>query len=186
MRPSISTAFPIILMGLLAALTFWLERATQIDAAAPAQARHDPDYFVDNFTVQRFDLQGKLQHTVIARHMQHYPDDDSTDVVKPSITFHKNRPTVITADTANIDSGGKTVLLKGNVRSVSQNVQGPPTEVSTAAMTVLTEEEIARTDVPVTITQGLSVMQGTGMLLNNKTRIHTLNGRATGTIAPKQ
>lgn len=186
MRPGISSLFPILLMGLLAAMTFWLERAAQLAPSSNAAQRHDPDYFIENFTVERFDPQGKLQHTIVAKYMQHYPDNDSTDVTTPHITFHKTRQTVVTADTANIDSGGKTVVLNGHVRVLSNNPKGPPTEITSTTMTVFPDDEIAQTKAAVTITQGKSVLHGSGMHANNKTKIATLHGRATGTIAPKQ
>lgn len=180
-----SSLFPIGMLMTLAALTFWLDRATQIQESGPAVKRHDPDYYVDNFTVRRFDPKGALQHTLKATHMVHFADDDSTEVSKPDLTYHTLRPTRITAESAWLDSGGKTVIFRDNVVVVHSNPNAPPTEIRSPSLTVLPDDEIARTADPVVITQGLSVIHGRGMESNNKTRLATLGGRVNGVIESK-
>lgn len=183
MKFNSSTLFPILMLILLAGLTLWLERASQPEAAASRAARHDPDYIIDNFTAKRFDAQGKLYQTLEASQMRHYPDDDSSEADAPRMIYHSEQKTFLRADTAWIDSGGKTVVLKENVQVTHENAKGPPTQVTTSTLTVLPDDEIARTDAPVTITQGKSVVNGKGLEANNKTRISVLGGRVHGTIA---
>ena len=53
-----TTLFPLLLLGLLAALTFWLQRTTSFDDPMNrAKARHDPDSIIEHFTVQRLQSQ---------------------------------------------------------------------------------------------------------------------------------
>jgi lipopolysaccharide export system protein LptC len=170
---------------LLTALTLWLERASQPEAIVSGKTRHDPDYIVNNFTIKRFDAQGKLYQTLAAKEMRHYPDDDSTESDQPHLTYHQELKTFITADQAWIDSGGKTVQLERNVRVRHENAKGPETVLTTTSLTVLSDEEIARTKAPVTITQGGTVINGIGLESNNKTQINVLGGRVHGTIAPQ-
>lgn len=185
MRQFGGSLFPIGILTALAALTFWLERTTQLEESGPTAKRHDPDYYVENFTVQRFDPKGTLQHTVKAERMVHFPDDDSTEVTRPDLTYHTNRPTHITAERAWLDSGGKTVIFRDNVVVVHLNPKSPPTEIRAPTLTVLPDDEIARTPDPVVITQGLSVIHGRGLESNNKTKIATLGGRVNGIIESK-
>lgn len=173
------------MLFILAALTFWLDRASQFNGSEKKPLRHDPDYIVDNFTVKRFDAQGKLYQTLQADRMQHYPDDDSTEVELPRMVYHAERPTFIKADKAWIDSGGKTVQLEQNVLLIHENIGAPSTQITSSSMTVLPDEEVARTQVPVTITQGHSVIHGQGLDANNKTQISVMRGRIQGTIAPQ-
>lgn len=170
---------------LLAGLTFWLERASVSEIAAPQSRRHDPDYIVDKFTIKRFDPQGKLYQTLQGEQMRHYPDDDSTQADLPRMTYHRDLKTYISADQALIDSGGKTIQLERNVRVRHENANGPETVLTTTSLTVLTDDEIARTKAPVTITQGNTVINGVGLESNNKTQTSILGGRAHGTIAPR-
>jgi lipopolysaccharide export system protein LptC len=178
-----SVLFPLLMLLLLAGLTLWLERTSQPNSSKVLAARHDPDYIVDNFTVKRFDAQGKLYQTLQAKQMRHYPDDDSTEADLPRMTYHTERKTFLNADKAWIDSGGNTVVLKENVHVTHENPKGPPTELKTSILTVLPDEEIARTQAPVTIIQGKSVINGKGLESNNKTQTSVLGGRVHGTIA---
>jgi len=180
-----STLFPLLMLLLLAGLTLWLERASQPETVVSGKTRHDPDYIVNNFTITRFDAQGKLYQTLTAREMRHYPDDDSTEAEQPFMTYHGALKTFISADQAWIDSGGKTIELERNVRVRHENAKGPETVLTTTTLTVLSDDEIARTKAPVTITQGGTVVRGIGMESNNKTRISVLGGRVQGTIAPQ-
>lgn len=170
---------------LLAGLTLWLERTSQPETVTSGKTRHDPDYIVNNFTIQRFDATGKLYQTLAAKEMRHYPDDDSTEADFPHMTYHQELKTFINSDKAWFDSGGKTIQLEDNVRVRHENAQRPETVLTTTTLTVLSDEEIARTKAPVTITQGGTVIHGIGMESNNKTQISVLGGRAHGTIPPQ-
>ena len=67
MRLSTTRMFPLLLMLALAGLTFWLERTVREEEGVhPSQRRHDPDYVVDNLTHTRFDVQGRVESTLVA------------------------------------------------------------------------------------------------------------------------
>jgi lipopolysaccharide export system protein LptC len=184
MRTSGASLFPLALLGLLAALTFWLEQATQTSGGAnDGKNRHDPDFIIDNFKLRRFDPEGTLQHSVVARRMLHYPDDESTDVVEPRMTYHRDPATLITADAANLDKDGKHVKLMGNVQIVrGSGTNIGPTVIATSELNVTPDDEYAITDKPVTITRDASIVTGTGAEVNNKIHSAILFGRVHGTI----
>ena len=179
-----ASLFPLLLVALLAALTLWLERASQTDdVGRRANARHDADFFVEHFTVRRFGTDGSLQHTVTADKMLHYPDDDSTNVTTPRIVYHSGRQTVVTARTAWLDKEGKHVRLDDDVRIVrAGSADAPETIITTSILFVTPDDEYAYTKEPVTITQGKSVVNGVGLEANNKTEIAVLSGPVLGTI----
>lgn len=187
MRIPGATLLPLAMLALLAALTFWLERVTQGAAADGSKARHDPDFFVENFSVRRFNPEGLLQHTLHSQKMLHYPDDDSTDLVAPRLTYHRDPPTRVSSDTAWLDKDGKHVRLDGNVRVVRGNANGgPETVLSTSVLHAVPDDEVAHTDAPVTITQGKTVINGSGLHADNKTQISVLSGRVHGIIYNKE
>ncbi|HEX8962120.1 MAG TPA: LPS export ABC transporter periplasmic protein LptC, partial [Rhodocyclaceae bacterium] len=147
----------------------------------------DPDYIVDHFTVRRFDETGTLQHFLVGEKMLHYPDDDSTEVLAPRLTYFRTPPVHVSSNTAWLDKDGKHVKLEGNVRVIRDGLDGSPsTEIDTSVLYAIPDDEFAHTDAPVTITQGQSVMHGSGMETNDKTQISILYGRASGTIYKKQ
>lgn len=184
-RSGISGAalFPIALLGLLAGLTFWLDQATQERPARDGKHRHDPDYMVERFHVRRFDTDGKLQHSLVAQKMLHFPDDDSTEVTAPRLTYHRTPPTLVSSDTAWLDADGKHVRLDGNVQVVRKGLDNrPETRIATETLFIVPDDETASTSSPVTITQGRSVIKGTGLEANNKTQTAVLLGRVHGII----
>lgn len=176
--------FPLLLIGVLAALTFWLQRIAEPQGAdRSGRARHDPDFIVDSFTLRRFDTEGTLQHTLAATRMLHYPDDDTTVVIAPRLTFHAAPPTRVSADQALVSKDAQSVRLERNVRLVrGAAAGGPGTEITTARLDVMPDLETASTDTPVSIVQGRSVVTGSGLIVDNKIRQTTLFGPVRGTI----
>jgi lipopolysaccharide export system protein LptC len=184
MKFSGAALFPLVIMALLAGLTLWLERASQQDdLAGRSKLRHDPDFYAEHFTLRRFDATGAIQHTLTAEKMFHFPDDDSTEVLAPHLTYYGLRQTTVTARTAWLDKAGKHVRLNDDVRVVrAGDAETPETVITTSIMHVTPDDEYAYTDAPVTITQGQSVMHGVGLEANHKTQIAVLSGPVRGTI----
>lgn len=177
-----ATLFPLLLAGFLAGISYWLEVTTRPPASAKdGSNRHDPDYYVANFSVRRFDAGGILQHTFSADLMQHYPDDDSTDVTAPRVVYHRDPATFITSKTATVDGKGEHVRLINAVRIVRAGAPGkPPTTLTTQHLDVWPDTEQARSDVPVLVVQGLSNVTGNTLESNNKAGTHVLDGAVRG------
>jgi lipopolysaccharide export system protein LptC len=182
MKDRAASLFPLVMLLLLAALTFWLNRVIQGDNPHGPQ-RHDPDYWAERFEVRRFDVSGKLQHTIVADKMLHYPDDDTTIVTTPHVTFHQ-QPAEIFARMAYIGRDGKQVDLVDDVRVIrlGAEIDSPSTVLVTRTLKIFPDDEKAHTNDPAVITQGKSVMNGTGLDIDNKSGITVLRGRVTGSV----
>jgi lipopolysaccharide export system protein LptC len=181
--------FPIALLTLLVGLTFWLQRATEIrNPYSDSMLRHDPDYFADNFTLRRFAPTGGLQNTLVAKRMVHYPDDETTVVTEPQMSFFKGpRPTYLTAKQGLVGPDAREVTLVGNVRGTrAATATDPEIVFTTSHLTVFPDDEVARTNAAVTITQGASVVRGVGMEADNKTQVYQLLSQVNSTIAKKR
>jgi len=187
MKNRAASLFPLVMLLLLAALTFWLNRVIQGDSPRGPQ-RHDPDYWVERFEVRRFDIDGKLQHTVVADKLLHYPDNDTTIVTTPHLTYHQQPPTEIFARMAYIGRDGKEVDLVDDVRVIRHGALGdsPRTVLETRTLKVFPDDERGTTNDPVVITQGKSIMRGTGLDIDNRSGITVLRGRVTGTLHRNQ
>ncbi len=183
MKDRASSLFPLLMLLLLAALTFWLNQVIQRDNPRGPQ-RHDPDYWVERFELRRFDREGKLQHTVVADKLLHYPDDDTTIVTAPHVTYHRHPPSEMFSRMAYMGPDGKEVDLVDDVRVIRQGVSGksPSTVLETRTLKVFPDDEKASGNDPVVITQGKSVVRGTGLDVDNRSGITVLRGRVTGTI----
>lgn len=185
MRLRTQSLFPVGVLTLLAALTFWLDRASQVvEVPDDGKMRHDPDYVVDNFSLKRFGPQGGLQNTLTAQKMVHYPDDDTTLVTEPRVAYLGGpRATRLAAREGLVGTDAREIVLIKDVRAIREaTAESPELVVTTSTLTVFPDDEVARTSAPVTITLGASVVRGVGLEADNKTAIYRLLNQVTGTI----
>ena len=173
----------LIPLVVIAGLSFWLDSAVAPDSQDAGPARHDPDYWVDNFSVKRFDAEGRPLNMLHGRKMTHFPDTDTTHVDNPKLTFFRNPAVELTANLGIIGKDGKEITLRDRVHIRRESIAGNfPLDVRTAAMTLYPEAELARATSRVVITQGNSVISGSALSLDNKTGISILSGPVTATF----
>ena len=130
-----SQLFPLIMLSVLAALTFWLQSATAPgDEKHDGKFRHDPDAIAENYVVRRFDETGTVKYRLTGPYMVHYPDDDTTDVTRPHLTtLVPGKPrTQVSSDTGQVNSDGSEVQLTGNVHLIRDGEKGNPPHLSVA------------------------------------------------------
>lgn len=168
----LSQIFPLLLLAVLATLTFWLDQAVQEGPKPDENVRRDPDFIVDNIVVRRLDAKGNVKHTLHADRMTHFPHDDSTHLVSPRFTSNASQaPVSITSRTARVSSGGDNVYFEDDVRAVRAAYGGRSELVlRTSFLHVIPDENIARTDRPVTITDAHTVATAIGLELNSENR----------------
>jgi lipopolysaccharide export system protein LptC len=168
--------FPLVLLSMLALLTFWINKSVQ--PAAPkidGSGRHDPDYRMSNFLTTQTDINGALRYKLAAIEMKHYPDDDTTDLQRPRYTqFSANKPyTQVEGLRGQMSNNGKKVELADNVKITRQAFAGKGE--MTDFLTILPNDEVVSTDRPVLIRQApKTIIHATGMLYEKKNNTVTL------------
>jgi len=180
--------FPLLLVAVLAALTFWLDRVVQPPSGpGPQAARDEPDYIVEGLSAVRMDREGRVKHTLRARKMTHYPDDDLTLLDAPDfVTFGEGQaPVKVTSKTARVSGNGENVYFENDVRVV-RAPDGTRGELvlETSYLHVMPEGNIAQTDKPVTIREARGTVTASGLELNSDTRVLKLEGRVKSTFEP--
>jgi lipopolysaccharide export system protein LptC len=160
------------LLGLFAALTFWLNQTVQ--PAPPkldGSTRHDPDTIVENFSALRLDLAGQPHYALAAVRMTHYPDDDTTLLERPHFTrFNaKTAPLHALAQRGTLSKDGEEARLYDNV-TVIREAYGDKSELvlRTSYLHVIPKKELATTDKPVTIDDAHTHITAVGLKLDNK------------------
>jgi lipopolysaccharide export system protein LptC len=189
---SLTTLAPVMLVAILAGLTFWLDNVAQLSPPTRGGSRHDPDYIVDRFSAVRMSQAGVAQYTLSAARMLHYPDDDSTLLTDPVfVSYAEGRaPLTITAEQAVVSSKGEHVYFQHRVR-VTRAAHGDASEmlVETPFLHVIPDDGIAKTDRAVTITDAATRVTAVGMEMNNETReirlLSDVRGRYDPLLAPK-
>lgn len=173
--------FPLVLAGLMALLTFWIyQTVEQQGPKIDGSNRHDPDYIMENFVTTQTDAMGKLRYVLSATKMVHYPDDDSTTLAEPKFTqYTENKPyTKISGLRANVSSNGEEIEILDDVVVTRQAFADKgEMQVLTDKLILFPNQDLAKTDRPVVITQEpKTVIHATGMIYDkNKKTLQLLN-----------
>lgn len=182
---------PLLLLATLLALgSFWLLQVMRKpdSSGGPSPARTEPDYYVDNFNFVRLSATGEAQYNISGRHMVHYPTDDTHVVEAPVInSLSKDRPPMtVRAQRAVIEPGGVKIHLYEHVRiNRPKTPQADHFHLESEYLMVLPDEDIMRTDEPVRLTLGASILHGAGLVANNATGELSLASRVQATLPPR-
>ncbi|MDR2188852.1 MAG: LPS export ABC transporter periplasmic protein LptC [Azonexus sp.] len=183
--------FPIILAALLAALSFWLQNV--VDVAEPKRdgnLRHDPDAIAENFIVRRFDAEGRVKYRLTSPWLEHYPDDDSSELRSPTLVNFRpdGPPLTLSAQNARVSAEGETVFLWDDVNAVrAADADRPELRFRSPYLTAQPDLGTAFTNSPVEITQGQSWLKGIGARIDTHLSTFVLQSQVTGVyINPTQ
>ena len=106
----------------LGLLSVWLQFGIIEEQPVSFQSgtRHDPDYYIENFTAVGMDEKGQRRYVLEAERMVHYPDDDTALLDNPHvIQYETESGTQHTyAESGWVASNGNEILLTGNVRVI--------------------------------------------------------------------
>jgi len=149
--------YPLIALGLLAAATVWLERATRMaEEKAVSVLRHEPDLMIQTFTLT-------------GSRLVHFADDDSSHITHPHLDFSgEGRPLTVTAEQGTVYQQGDRVFLEGDVQAQrAPDAQHAPMSFRSATLTLWPNEERAETRTPLVLTQGATVIRAQAMEAQN-------------------
>jgi lipopolysaccharide export system protein LptC len=167
LRDLLSTYLPLLLMLLLAALTWWLVRITPVPLAARTTelASQAPDYTLGEVELVRYRGDGSLMARIRARELRHYPVGDRVELDAAwLLADHPDGALLAQAERATVTDEGQRVRLEGDVRL---SRAATPTQEAFEARTRLLELDTqagrAWTDEPVQWTQGELRAQAAGL-----------------------
>ncbi len=142
----------ISLFGVLGLLSTWLQFGIieQEQVVFDGNQRHDPDYYIENFTAIGMDENGQRRYVLEAERMVHYPDDDTALLDNPHVIKYEEGvpPQHTYSDSGWISSDGNEILLTGNVRVIQYTGGGngaggglaPQNEIITQKMRVYLDD----------------------------------------------
>jgi lipopolysaccharide export system protein LptC len=181
---------PILLLAGLAALTYWLDQVVEPQLAArDGSPRHGPDIVVENLSATQMALTGAPRYAVVAKRMLHYPDDRTTELEFPELIHYDQSsvPVTIRSDRGELSADGKDAYFRDNVL-VRRPAYAEDEEMTlaTSFLHVIPDQDLARTDAPVTLTKGDSTVRSVGLEFNNATRDVKLLSQVRGTFQTPQ
>lgn len=187
-----SAYLPLLMMAGLALGTWWLVRnAPSVETPrAEAAPRHEADYEMTHFVVQRFAKDGALRTQIEGERLRHYPDDDTLEVDQARIRAvgSDGVVTIAVANKALANGDGSEVQLIGDAR-ITRPAHGSeqPIEFRSDFLQAFRNVERVATHLPVVVTQGESVVRADGMEYDNLARVVDLKGHTSASfVTPRR
>lgn len=168
--PTIASIF--ILSALVVGTWFgaqYTQKAVQIEASA--KRTHEPDSWGRVMTLVRTDKSGRAVSRIEGEYMEHFPDNDSYDIIQPrAFSLNPGSPTMVaTAQLATVLDEGNRIVMKNNaVLMRLGDHKREPLNVTSEKVTMLVAEDVAFTDEPALAVHGRSTLNGVGMRYDNK------------------
>jgi lipopolysaccharide export system protein LptC len=184
-----SAYLPLLLMAVLALGTWWLVKNTPLfeSERAVVPLRHEPDYTMSNFMVQRFATDGTVRLQIEGDVMRHYPDTDTLEIDNPRIRAlaPDGRATVATARNALSNGDGSEVQLRGAAHVVREaGAAGEPIDFRGEFLHYFVNIERVQSHLPVTMKQGRTEITADAFSYDNLARGADFKGRVHAVFAP--
>lgn len=186
----LSAYLPLLLMALLALGTWWLVKNTPIlgELMAERPPRHEPDYEMRVFSLQRFTAEGPLRAQLEGEALRHYPDTDTLEIdnVRLVAVGPDGRVTRATARRAVTNGAATEVQLQGAAEIVREAGPGnEPIVFRSEFLHAFLDTERVRTHLPVTLTQGGTEVTADSMDYSHLDRLIQFGGRMRASFLPK-
>jgi lipopolysaccharide export system protein LptC len=183
---------PMLLMAVLTLGTYWMVQMNEPNLDTEKQKRHVPDYIMDGIVVTTLGPEGNTKFRVVGQKLVHYEDDASSEIDWPiARRFHETKPAITVKSDKGFLDGDMTVLdLVGNASLTRPAQAASATQAGSARLfmssskfTVLMNEDIVKTNRPVNLEQGLSIMTSQeGAIFDNVHQKLTMIGQVKGRI----
>ena len=187
----LSNYLPLLLMALLASGTWWLVKNTPLlDAPGElAPPRHVPDYVMEGFEIQRIGADGRLNVQIAGAQLRHYPDTDTIEIDQARVRAVAPDGTLAIAEArrALSNGDGSDLQLLGDVRlrrlpAGAAEDATPVLDVRGEFLQALSNAEILRSHLPVTIRRGGATLNAQNFEYRHLTGQLRVTGRAQGQL----
>lgn len=171
---------PLVVLLLLAALSFWIERSVQITANGNLANKTDPEGIMENFDALRTDQTGRPQYRLSAKNLKHYSGSKLTELESPRFVLLNAQAGEVSAVSmqATVSPDGNEVDLRGEVKVLREARAGQPAmTLQTARLIVFPERNLLRAPGPVDVQDATLKLRAGAMEYNAGQRVIKLTGR---------
>ena len=181
----------LLLIVMLAVISGWLFSSIEKNPyIAKEPLRHDPDYFLQNFTATTMDAKGSPAYQVKAAYLEHYPDNNSIEMQYPLFTFYEKniKSWTVQANEALVMQDSEIIQLKGSVilnQIISPNKNGMPIILTTEQLTIEPRRKFAHTKSKIKLLKGNSTIKSTGLRADiSKNKVEFLSKTRSHYVLP--
>jgi lipopolysaccharide export system protein LptC len=184
-----SAYLPLLLMAALALGTWWLVKNTPLleDDRVLAPLRHEPDYTMNQFMVQRFAAAGAMRVQIEGDVLRHYPDTDTLEIDNPRMRAFGDdgRITNATARKAIANRDSSEVQLSGDAHVVREATdKDAAIEFRGEFLHCFQNTERVRSHLPVVVTRGGTEFHADSMAYDNLAGLLDLKGHLRAVLTP--
>lgn len=191
---------PMACMAVLALGTYWMVRTTPPQGAPQVKLveQHEPDYFMEGFTLKSFDAKGRMRSEVMGDRARHFADNAWTEIEQVRVRSfdEKGRMTTATANRGLSNEDASEVQLIGNAivvreaeiasaANVARGVSASPRmEYRGEFLHAFMATERLKSHKPVELLRGTDRFTADSLDFDNVEQVLTLQGRVRGTLIP--
>ncbi|KJH66758.1 LPS export ABC transporter periplasmic protein LptC [Chromobacterium violaceum] len=157
--------FPVLLVGLTALLTVWLDQISRWDSRHRELDPDKPEYVAENLVATRYDKQGMLMDKLIATRMWQYPGKPDAYFENPDLYQYQQGALQyhVTGETGRYNNKSQQAYFDKKVVLIKPaDSKQPETRLVSSAMFVDTGKHFASSKAPSVIYQGNSVANSIG------------------------
>ena len=177
-------------MGFLAMGSWWLVKNTPMPTSDNPDKvpRHVPDYTMHQFKAQTFTSSGALRAQMEGEELRHYPDTDVVEIDQARLRSvgKGGAVTLGSARQALVNGDGSEVQLIHDARvERSASLTQAAAVFTSDFLHFFVDTEQVRSYLPMTLTQGSTVVSGDTMEYDNLSRVAVVHGRVRATFVSK-
>lgn len=186
---------PVLTLSIIAATVYWFARLNELNQAQSHPTRvpqHIAEYSVQNFSGSILNKQGLAHYRMQGHILVRYEDDHSYEITRPALRlFRPDQPELtVTAKLGKMDEQGEQIDLIGDASLIRAATTTPRASAEIRAQSetfrVLVNQDILKTDLPVQVQQGASIITANGMIYHNLDRFIEFQGNVKGTLVLSQ
>lgn len=177
---------PLLILLLLAALSFWIEQSVRVVPAGEQTAAGEPEGIMENFDALRTDAEGNPHYRLTAKRLKHYSGSKRTELETPRFTQLDAEAGEIRAQArdATVSADGAEVDLHGDVVVERAATPGQPVmTLRTAQLLVYPDRDLLRAPGAVELNDAGIRVRGGAMEYDAKRRVIKLTGRVQARYA---
>lgn len=143
---------PLVLLALLA--RNWAEDAPNAIESEETinMSETRSDYYLEDFTTRKFNESGDLQYRVSGSQLLHYPEDDRSEIISPTVVLHRaGIRWDITSTRGELVRQPDTFTLQGDVLLKRASEQEALVTIRTEQLSVRTDGNVVSTDKPIEV-----------------------------------
>ena len=192
----LQAVLPVLLLGTLALVTYWLVRNSPIMSteSAPAQPSTKPNAYFRNFHLVSFDAQGRWIAQISGVKASHRDVTEMYEIESPQVLRRDQKTdtlTQVSARQGQVNEQGSLIRLHGQAvirRESNKATAGAPSrplEISSETLLLDDERQMIEAPQTVLITQGLNRFSADHMVAMQPEGKLQLTGRVHGTLMPR-